>query len=229
VTLEKMSAVREEARPAARQRLSKDERRTRILDAAAQVFADRGYEPATLDEIAEAAGISKPVIYDHFSSKKELHISLIESHGQALLEFMAERVGRADNPADALAAGLGALLEFVERDPYAWRLLFQEPSATDVEIVEAHRENQSRTTAAIAGFAAAQPFEVLPDDPVGRDVALELIAQMIKMSGAGVVTWWYEHRDVGREELLEMLMNTLWVGLERVMAGARWRQQRPDG
>src|ERR671914_748040 len=99
-----MGAVREEARPAARQRLTKDERRTRILDAAAQVFADRGYEPATLDEIAEAAGISKPVIYDHFSSKKELHISLIESHGQALIDFMAERVGKSETPSEALAA-----------------------------------------------------------------------------------------------------------------------------
>jgi len=221
-----MSPVREEARPAARQRLTKDERRTRIMDAAAQVFADRGYEPATLDEIAEAAGISKPVIYDHFSSKKELHISLIESHGEALIEFMAERVGRAETPSEALAAGLGALLEFVERDPYAWRLLFQEPSATDPEIVEAHRANQARTTAALTGFTAAQPFESQPDDPVDRDVAAELVAQIIKMSGAGVVSWWYEHRDVGREALLEMLMNALWIGMERMMAGDRWREGR---
>jgi AcrR family transcriptional regulator len=220
-----MSVVREEAPAAARQRLTKDERRTRILDAAAQVFADRGYEPATLDEIAEAAGISKPVIYDHFSSKKELHVSLIESHGQALIEFMAERVGQAKTPADALAAGLGALLEFVERDPYAWRLIFQDPAAADAEIVEAHRQGQMRTTAAISGFAAAQPFEALENDPVDRDVALELVAQMIKMAGAGVVTWWYEHREVGREQLLEVMMNTLWVGLERQMAGERWRRR----
>ncbi len=218
-----MSVVREGAEPAARRRLTKDERRERILDAAAQVFADRGYEPATLDEIAEAAGISKPVIYDHFSSKKELHVSLIESHGEALIMFMAERVGKAETPVDALAAGLGALLEFVERDPYAWRLLFQEPSATDPEIVEAHRENQQNTTAAIAGFAAEQPFETLPDDPLGREVILELIAQMVKMSGAGVVTWWYEHREVGREQLLEVMMSTLWIGLERLMSGDRWR------
>ena len=223
-----MSAVREEAQPAVRQRLTKDERRERILDAAAQVFADRGYEPATLDEIAEAAGISKPVIYDHFSSKKDLHISLIESHGEALIAFMAERVGQSQGPAEALASGLGALLEFVERDPYAWRLLFQEPSATDPEIVEAHRANQTNTTAALTAFAAAQPFEANADDPVEREVALELIAQMIKMSGAGVVTWWYEHRDVSREQLLEVMMSTLWIGLERLMGGERWKSERPE-
>jgi AcrR family transcriptional regulator len=209
--------------PAVRRRLSKDERRTRILDAAAQVFADRGYEAATLDEIAEAAGISKPVIYDHFPSKKELHISLIESHGNALLEFMAERVGQAPTPAAQLAAGLGGLLEFVERDPYSWRLIFQEPSAADPEILAAHQEGQRRTTEAIAGFTAATPIVERPGDPVSREVTVELVAQMIKMAGHGVVVWWYEHRDVSRDQLLQVMMNVLWLGLQRLLEGDRWQ------
>src|SRR5256885_17006322 len=78
--------MREEGGPS-RRRLSRDERRAQILDAAAGVFAERGYEATSIDEVAEAAGISKPVIYDHFDSKKDLHIALIDKQTDDLLLF----------------------------------------------------------------------------------------------------------------------------------------------
>ena len=126
--------MREEARDVSRKRLSRDERRARILDAAARVFADRGYDGATLDEIAEAAEISKPVIYDHFESKKDLHISLLDSHSRDLVEFMSARVTAETYPGRQLAAGIDGLLEFVERDPYVWRLIFRELAAADAVV-----------------------------------------------------------------------------------------------
>src|SRR2546425_1463591 len=129
--------MREESSAVARRRLTKDERRARILDGAARVFAERGYEAASLDEIAEAAGISKPVIYDHFDSKRELHISLLESHQQELLAFMTERVVSGRTSEEQLARGLDAFFEFVEGHPYAWRLVFRDPTAADAEIVRA--------------------------------------------------------------------------------------------
>jgi AcrR family transcriptional regulator len=215
--------MREEARVVSRKRLSRDERRARILEAAARVFADRGYDGATLDEIAEAAEISKPVIYDHFESKKDLHISLLDVHSRDLVEFMTERAISETDPGRQLAAGVDALLEFVERDPYAWRLIFREPAAADAEVLEAYKRNQGRASAAIAALTAAQPLPEHEDDPLDHDRRIEVVAEIIKHTGAALVAWWYEHRDAQRAELVTVAMNVLFVGLERMLDGDRWR------
>ena len=111
-----LSAMSERGGIAARQRLTRDERRERILEAASQVFADRGYEGASIEEIAEAAGITRPVIYDHFDSKRDLHISLLELHVEQLLDFMGERVASEESSEGRLEAGFERVLR-VRRDP----------------------------------------------------------------------------------------------------------------
>src|SRR3954451_13385548 len=93
-----------------RRRLSRDERKARILDAAAEVFASHGYESTSIDEVAEAAGISKPVIYDHFDSKKDLHIALIDKQTEDMLSFWSERVSSEQSLDRQLAAGFDAFL-----------------------------------------------------------------------------------------------------------------------
>src|SRR3954466_2627689 len=83
-----MAAAAETQPP--RKRLSAEDRRAAILDAALEVFAKRGYNGASIDEIAQAAGISKALIYEHFPSKKDLHVSLLERHTQEIFERLAE-------------------------------------------------------------------------------------------------------------------------------------------
>ena len=78
-----------------RRRLSADERRLAILDAAQDVFAVSGYHGSSIDEIAQAAGISKALIYEHFPSKKDLHVSLLDKHVQELFERLARERGDA--------------------------------------------------------------------------------------------------------------------------------------
>ena len=219
--------MREETRGVSRKRLSREERRARILEAAARVFADRGYDGATLDEIAEAAEISKPVIYDHFESKKDLHVSLIDIHSRDLVEFMTARVIKETDPGRQLAAGFDGLLEFVERDPYAWRLLFREPAAGDPDVIEAFTRSQGRTSAAIAALVAAQPIPEFDDDPLDHERRYAVMGEIIKHAGAALVGWWYENRDVKREELVAMAMNALFVGGERMMTGDRWKPDPP--
>jgi AcrR family transcriptional regulator len=219
--------MREDAPAATRRRLPKDERRARILDAAARVFADRGYEAASLDEIAEAAEISKPVIYDHFESKKALHIELLELHAGEMLEFMTRRaIGEATTEGQ-LAAGLEAFLEFVETHPYAWRMIFRDPTAADAEIEQAQRRVQLRATSAIAGLAGQDPAENLSDDALDHELSVEAFSQMLKTAANGIAAWWYEHRELPREVIVKMLMDFVWLGLERVQAGERW--QKPNG
>jgi len=219
--------MREDAPGATRRRLPRDERRARILDAAARVFADRGYEAASLDEIAEAAEISKPVIYDHFESKKALHIELLELQTGEMLEFMTRRAIAKDTTEGQLAAGLEAFLEFVEDHQYAWRMIFRDPTAADADIEQAQRRVQQRATSAIADLAGRHPVEDLSDDVLGHELSVEVFSQMLKTAANGIAAWWYEHRDFPRETVLKMLMDFVWLGLERVQGGERW--EKPKG
>jgi AcrR family transcriptional regulator len=213
--------VREESSAADRRRLTKDERRARIMEGAERVFAERGYEAASLDEIAEAAGISKPVIYDHFESKRELHVSLLDSHSRDMLAFMTERVATAQTRADQLEQGFDAFLEYVEGHPYAWRLIFRDPTASDPEIVRAHERIQRLATESVAALTPIAQGEVDPDD-LDRETAADLLGQMIKTAGNGLAAWWYEHREIPRERLVKAFMEFAWLGLERSQAGERW-------
>ena len=213
--------MREEGGTGSRRRLTKDERRARILDAAAEVFAERGYEGTSIDEVADAAGISKPVIYDHFDSKKDLHIALIDKQTEDMLSFWSERVSSEQSLDRQLAAGFDAFLEFVETHQYAWRLLFRDPTAADADILKAQARIQHRATAAIAAVGQANVDEAVPQPEV------EVVAQMVKTAANGVAAWWYEHREIPRATLVDIMVSFAWLGLERLTAGDRW-QREPD-
>lgn len=215
--------MREESGAAVRRRLSKGERRALILEAAGRVFADRGYEGASLDEIAEAAGISKPVIYDHFASKKALQISLLEAHADQMLSFMAARVGSGSTPEEQLAGGLDAFFEYVETHPYHWRLVFRDPTAADPDISTAHDGAYRRVAEGIAALIGSGPAGGRLGDPLDPGPTAEVVARLLIKGCDAVVAWWYEHREVPRQTLVELLMDVLWVGLEGMQGGVRWR------
>src|SRR5919199_1397462 len=108
-----------------RHRLSAAARRERILAAATEVFAQRGYADAPMAEIAARAGVVASVIYDHFASKRDLHVELLEVHGSWLIENSITTI-EIDEPRRMLHASVDALYRLVEQDPFAWRFLFRD-------------------------------------------------------------------------------------------------------
>jgi AcrR family transcriptional regulator len=225
-----MEDVKRRASEATRERLTRAERRARILDAATQAFAAEGYDRASIEEIAELAGITKPVIYHHFESKRDLYISVLELYRGELLAFMGKRAINAPSPGGRLASGIDAFLEFVETHPRAWRILFQQPPPSDEAIVDAHRRAQERARAGIVTLMAAAPTAEHPNDPTGDELVTEreMAAEVIKAAADGLAAWWYAHRDVPREHLLYVLMNVLWIGFDRFVAGERWADEQSD-
>lgn len=205
---------------AKRRRLSAEERREEIMRAGLAVFGERGYHAASMTEIARRAGITAAVIYDHFGSKAELQITLLERETQALFAFVGEALMAApDVPAARMRAGMDAYFEFVERDPYAWRMLFRDP-AGDSEIDAAFREMTRRATDGIALFITASAPPALLEDP-DAEQAVQMFAEMMKMAQNALANWWYEHRDVPRSVIVDRILEFCWVGLERVSAGER--------
>jgi len=196
------------------------ERRERILEAAMEVFAARGYQEASMAEIARAAGITPAVIYDHFSSKAQLQILLLEAQTDELIAFVGSAVsGELADTRERMRVGVDAFFTFVEEHPYAWRMLFRDPP-TDPAIFSTYREIHRRATAGIAIFLRASAPAALLDKPEAeRD--LEMFAEMLKMAQNGLAVWWYEHRDVPRSELVERVLEFCWIGLERLTRGER--------
>jgi AcrR family transcriptional regulator len=205
-----------------RQRLSAEQRREHILRAGMEVFAERGYQEASMIEIARAAGITPAVIYDHFASKAELQITLLERQTEELLTFVGSAVaGEFDETAERIRVGVDAFFTFVEEHPYAWRMLFRDPP-TDPAILSTYRRIHQQATAGIALFLRASA----PPDLVNRadaDRDLEMFAEMLKMAQNGLAVWWYEHRDVPRRELVDRVLEFCWLGFERIAAGERLR------
>jgi AcrR family transcriptional regulator len=187
------------------------------VQAAARVFAERGYAGASMEEIATAAGVVKSVLYDHFGSKRELHIALLEQHALDLVEHAVRRTA-GDSPEQLLSANTEAFFEWVEAHPYGWRMLFRDPPA-DPEIEAAHRQIHQRGLEAIAALVALVPrLDLAVRLP--RAQANELIAQTIKSTNDGLAAWWYDHHDVPRSAVAGVALETLWRGLDAIAASA---------
>ena len=171
-------------------------------------------------EIARAAGITPAVIYDHFGSKAELQITLLEAQTEELLAFVGAAVaGEFDEMAERIRVGVDAFFTFVEEHPYAWRMLFRDPP-TDPAILSTYRRIHQQATAGIALFLrASAPPALLEGANIDRD--LEMFAEMLKMAQNGLAVWWYEHREVPRRDLVDRVLEFCWVGFERIAAGER--------
>lgn len=203
-----------------RRRLQPLERRELILRGAMELFAEHGYEAASMAEIARAAGVTPAVIYDHFGSKAELAIELLERETEALLRFVAEALDAAPRrPAEQMRVGVDAYFRYVEEHRFAWRLLFRDPPA-DPEVSAAYRQLNGRATAAIAVFLRSGGSGALAgyEEP---EQASELFAEGLKAAQNGLAAWWYEHPEVPREEIVERMLELVWTGLERIAAGSR--------
>ena len=204
-----------------RRRLTAEERRAGILDAALAVFSARGYHSSSIDDIAREAGISKALIYEHFDSKQGLYADLLERNANELFERLAAALAgvEVDSGAARLAAGLDAFFAFVEERRDAWRILFRdvvdpETSAVLGRVVE-------QVTAVVAALIAQDPGARSRDEGEG-DEAIRVLAQMLVGAVQSVANWWTEHPEVGRERAVEMVMDFAWLGLERLSAGERW-------
>jgi AcrR family transcriptional regulator len=207
----------------ARRRLTAEERRAGILDAAVQVFSARGYHSSSIDDIAREAGISKALIYEHFESKQGLYADLLERKANELFERLAAALAGVgvESGVDRLAAGLDAFFDFVEERREAWRILFRDVG--DPETAAVLDRILSQVTAVVADLIAQDPgVRALDQDETQGDQAIGLLARMLVGAVQSVANWWADHREVPRDQIVEMVMDFAWLGLERLRRGERW-------
>ena len=195
-----------------RRRLPGAERRARILAAATEVFAERGYADASMGEIASRAGVVASVIYDHFGSKRELAVELLERHGEAIVGETITSL-EPGPPRKLFRTSIELFFEFVERDPFIWRFLFRDPPA-DPEIAAVHRRIHDRATEGIAALVRLSAPEGTEIPGIPRDRAALMVAKACQGTTQELAKWWYENRAVPREQVVEVAWRVLWDGAE---------------
>lgn len=204
----------------ARKRMSAAARREVIAGSAAVLFAERGYRGASIEEIARGSGVTPPVVYEHFESKRDLYRHLLERHFAELREVWREHfVG--DGPLERrVAESFDAWFAYVEVHPFAGRVLFR--YSTDPEIEEVHAEVAARSREAILPLFAAEPGAENVAGSV-TDEGIEMVWVVLRGVLQGLAVWWSEHPEVPRERVVATAMNALWVGFERAQAGDTWQ------
>jgi AcrR family transcriptional regulator len=193
--------------------MSAAQRREVIERVATEVFAERGYHGASIDEIARRAGVSAPVVYDHFASKQDLFRRLLVRTRDELLAIWQEQLF-SDEPADVrIPRAFAAWAEYVETHPYASRMYFRE--ATGVPEVQAfHAELHEQARSALGAILAREPgAERIAGS--GDPEALQMAAEIIRSGLTGLAIWWNEHPHVPRERIVQTAVNVLWEGFER--------------
>jgi AcrR family transcriptional regulator len=204
-----------------RRRLTAEERRTTILDAALRAFSQKGYHATSLDDVAGEASVSKALIYEHFASKQELYADLIARNAWELTQRVAGAlVGvEVESGVKRLAIGLEAFFAFVEERRDAWRMLFRDASDPETSAVLGRMVEQ--VTVEVTGL--------ISQDPGARqlagtadDRALRLLAEMLVGGVQSMANWWADNPEAPRSQMVEIAMDFAWLGLERLSRGERW-------
>jgi AcrR family transcriptional regulator len=194
---------RESASTDPRPRLSASERRAQLLDVAGSMFAEHGYHGASMEQLAEAAGVSKPVLYQHFSSKHDLYLAVVRDAVREMEEVVRSALeGTEDNRA-RIHGAIAAYFDFVETRRF--QLLFGSGELADATVRGEVEATEARLAEAVGTLIAT-------DAGLSRTAAHYLASAVrgLAMEGA---RWWVEHPDVDRDEAVRLLARLVWRGL----------------
>jgi AcrR family transcriptional regulator len=167
-----------------------------ILDVAGGVFAREGYHSASMDEIAELAGVSKPMLYAYFGSKEGLYLAYVERAGSELLERLENARPSDRRPAPVLQARISEFLSFVEEHGDGWKVLFRELGST-----RPFSDQVAQLRERIAGTIRRMIESGAACSPGYPPAAADAIAHALVGAGESLANWWLDHPDVPRDQV----------------------------
>ena len=193
-----------------RVRMPRAQREEQILAVAEQVFAERGFQGTTMEEVAERVGVTKPLIYDYFGSKEGL-LSACITRARTQLRVATEAawaaVGAGAPLADTFRAGVRAFFDFIDEHATAFVLIQQEGAVASQasSLIESIRAQQSAAT--VATFRAAPALADVPPE------LLEGYAEVLIGACERVAIWRTRRPDVSAEDATELVVSSVWGGL----------------
>jgi AcrR family transcriptional regulator len=188
--------------------MSGKERREQLLDIGRTLFAAKGFDGTSVEEIADKANVSKPVVYEHFGGKEGLYAVVVDREVSRLLDRVtASLVG--NHPRELLEQAAGALLEYVERDTDGFRILVRDSPVA----------SSTGTFASMLSDVATQVEHVLAGefktrgyDPKLAGLYSQALVGMVALTGQ----WWLDARKPKRDEVAAHLVNLAWNGLSHL-------------
>ena len=194
--------------PAARRtsRLPRGARRLQLLRAAQDVFVAQGFHAAAMDDIADRAGVSKPVLYQHFPGKRELYLALLEQQVDELTERVRQAMAGTDDNRTRVDGAVGAYFDFIDAEGEAFRLVFESDLRNDADVRRLADRGARSCIEAIAEVIAVETGA----DP---ERALLLSAGMTGLAETSARWWLASKGTVSRDEAVALLSSLAWRGM----------------
>ncbi len=192
--------------PARGQRLPRSARRRQLLGAAQEIFVAQGYHAAAMDDIAERAGVSKPVLYQHFPGKLELYLALLDEHASALVKRVRDALETTTDNKQRVAASIAAYFDFVDVDGEGFRLVFESDLRNDPVVSERVERMTRECIDAIT--------ETIAHDTGFRAEEAQLLS--VGLTGMAEIgaRWWLSSEDrVPKDRAVELLVGLAWRGI----------------
>ncbi|MEU4565963.1 TetR/AcrR family transcriptional regulator [Micromonospora sp. NPDC023956] len=205
--------------PPAFRRLPRAVREQQMLDAAVRAFSRRGFHAASMDEIAEDAGISKPMVYAYLGTKEALFVACLHREGTRMVEAIAGAAA-PDLPADErLWRGLRAFFGFVGAHRDGWVVLYrqargEQPFAGELAAM------RSRMVEVVAGML---DHALLARGREVRETDLEVIAYALVGATESLADWLADHPEADPAKTATRMMNIAWLGADQLLRGETWR------
>ncbi len=206
------------------QRLPRSARRAQLLESAQATFAALGYHAAAMDDIAERAGVSKPVLYQHFPGKLDLYIALLDQHCLTLEGLVSEALRLpVTDVKDRVFATIQAYFDFVAREDGAFRMVF-ESDLTGVPQV------RSRIDAVTDTCAEAIAAAIIEDTGGGldEDQALLMAVALAGMSQVSARQWLAQGASVPKDDAAHLVGQLAWRGVTGFPLGAESRRESTE-
>ena len=192
--------------PGRGQRLPRSERRAQLLEAALGVFVENGYHAAAMDDIAERAGVSKPVLYQHFPGKLELYLALLDNACDQVVDGVREALASTSDNKERVAATTVAFYAYVANAGGAFRLVFE----SDLTSEPAVRQRVDRVTELCAEAIA----EVIADDTGFPPEASQLLAvALVGMSQVSARYWLKAGGELPQQGATDLISSLAWRGI----------------
>ncbi len=187
-------------------RMPRRERRDQLLASALEVFVAQGYHSAAMDDIAERAGVSKPVLYQHFPGKLELYLALLDSSCDTIIDNCRRALASTHDNKLRVEATIDAFFDYVANETGAFRLVFE----SDLTNEPAVREHVERVTTECAELIA----HVIRDDTGLPDTAARLLAvSLVGMAQVSARFWLTEAGGLQRSEAAALVSALAWRGI----------------
>lgn len=195
-----------------RSRLSRDARGKQLLDIAERLFVTNGYEVTTLEDIVREAGVTRPVIYEHYGSKEGVFLACAHrartQFEDALMADLEDLTDRA--PLEVLTRAGDVFFSMLEKDPKRWSLLFGFTMAETGPLADGLTNLRLGTIEKIAEALKRIPADVSPESALACAHALSGVGEQLGR-------WWQRNPGITRERVLEYYSNFILGGLERVL------------